>query len=117
MRANKILLAALYSQAHQPSTVVDELSKVNANAKGETTVAAQSTGVQTMHSPLTDWPGYAHRLVSNSAMMHVLVVAERGAPARQAVVETQSDGRVSCKPRGLHMGTPRASSQALPCLL
>jgi len=73
MRANRLLLAALYSQAHQQSTAVDELSEVNANTQGGRTVAAQSTGVQTMHSPLTD-SGLAmhqHRLASNSVMMRV----------------------------------------------
>ena len=90
MRANRPLLAALYSQAHQQSNAVDELSKVNANAQRDTTVAAQSTGAQTMHSPLTD-SGLAmhqHRLASNSVMMHVLAGARRGAPAGQAVDET-----------------------------
>ncbi len=119
MRANRLLLAAIYSPAHQPSTAVDENSEVNANTQGQTTVAMQTTGVQTMHSPLTDWPGNVtqHRVVSNSAMMHVLMVARRGAPVGQAAAETQLDGRASCRPRGLHMGTPQAWSQALPCLL
>ncbi len=83
MRARRVLLAALYSQANQPSTIVDELSAVDASTKGQTTVAAQSTGVQMLHSSLTD-SGLAmhqHRLVSNSAMMHVFAVAGRGAPA------------------------------------
>ncbi len=117
-RASRVLLAALYSQANQSSTAVDELSAVDANTKGRTTVA-QSTDVQTMHSSLTD-TGLAmhqHRLVSNSAMMHVLAVAGSSAPAGQAVAETQSDGRASGRPRGLHLGTPQAWSQALPCLL
>jgi hypothetical protein len=95
MRANRLLLAALYSQAHQQSTAVDELSEVNANTQQETTIAVQSTGVQTMHSPLTD-SGLAihqHGPASNSVMMHVLAVARRGAPAGQAVDETQLDGR------------------------
>ena len=69
---------------------VDELSEVNANAQRDTTVAAQSTGAQTIHSPLTD-SGLAmhqHTLASNSVMMHVLAGARRGAPAGQAVDET-----------------------------
>ena len=67
-----------------------------------------------MHSPLTDssLAMHQHRLTSNSAMMHVLVVAGRGAPGRQAVAETQSDGRASSRSRGLHLGTPHAWSQS-----
>ncbi len=52
------------------------------------------------------------------SMMQMLVFAWRGAPLGQvAGPGKQSDGRALCRPRGLHLGTHQAWSQALPCLL